>query len=381
MAPDSTSKGVHQEINKQLKNKKWKVKDLHKNVEAFYRSMGFHPLPDSFWEKSMFVKNETAKPICHASATDFGNGNVRVKMCTKVNAKNLEIIYHEYGHLYYYYEYRDQPLLFRRGAMDAIHEAVGDTVLKSTIPSYWKKVGLLPEDFKEHPLNYLMLMALRRIASLPFGLLIDKWRWDVFDGTIKPDKYNSHWWDLRWKYQKIFSPVERSDETDFDPGSKYHVAANKPYLKYFLAYIFQFQFHKALCEISGHDGPLYECSNYESKEAGERFRDMLKLGRSKPWQDAIFELTKTKEISADPLLEYFAPLLEFLEKQNEGHQCFPAASAQNGHATLGSKLHPPNWIYVAAPSLIVLITLVTFCTHYDLSGPKYPLLKDWKDII
>jgi peptidyl-dipeptidase A len=291
--------------------------------EAFFSSLGFAPLPASFWERSQFSKPRDREVVCHASAWDVtSQGDLRVKMCIKPTGEDLVTIHHELGHNYYQRAYVDQPFLFQNGANDGFHEAIGDAIALSITPGYLKQVGLLsaaPKDEKGL-LNVQLKMALDKIAFLPFGKLIDQWRWDVFSGKTPPEKYDEAWWALRTKFQGVAPPVARS-EADFDPGAKYHVPANVPYTRYFLARLYQFQFHKALCDAAGFKGPLYECSIYGSKAAGKKLADMLALGQSRPWPEAYAVLTGTKKPSAGPMLEYFAPLRKFLREQTKGQVC------------------------------------------------------------
>jgi peptidyl-dipeptidase A len=249
-------------------------------------------------------------------------GDVRVKACLKPTEEDLYTIYHELGHVYYYLSYAQQPYLFRDGANDGFHEAIGDTVNLSVTPAYLARIGLIHAVKPSHEalINQQMKMALEKVAFLPFGRLIDEWRWKVFAGEITPENYNSAWWELRRRYQGVAPPVPRS-EADFDPGAKYHIPSNTPYMRYFLSFILQFQFHKALCAAAGHQGPLYECSNYGSREAGRRFAEMLSLGASEPWQDALEKLTGSRQIDASAITEYFQPLMEWLAQENKGRQC------------------------------------------------------------
>ncbi|HST79931.1 MAG TPA: M2 family metallopeptidase, partial [Verrucomicrobiae bacterium] len=250
--------------------------------ENFFKSLGFDPLPQTFWERSLFIKPKDRDVVCHASAWDIDNkDDLRLKMCIEIKDEDFVTIHHELGHNFYQRAYKTQPPLFEDSANDGFHEAVGDTIALSVTPEYLKEVGLLntvpPESADT---GYLLKMALDKIAFLPFGLLIDKWRWKVFSGEITPEQYNKAWWDLKAKYQGVAPPVERS-EADFDPGAKYHIASNTPYARYFLARILQFQFHRALCEAAGQKGPLHRCSIYKSKAAGERLNKMLSMGKSK----------------------------------------------------------------------------------------------------
>jgi peptidyl-dipeptidase A len=298
-------------------------KKMVQMAEAFYTSLGFPALPATFWERSMFQKPKGKDAVCHASAWDVTfNDDLRIKMCINHNQEDLDTIHHELGHDMYYAAYYKKPILFQGGANDGFHEAIGDTVVLSMTPGYLKQKGLLDkvEANDKITINLQMKKALEKIAFLPWGLLVDKWRWDVFSGKVAPADYNKHWWELREKYQGISAPVERA-ATDFDPGAKYHVPANVPYMRYFLAAVLQFQFHRALCKKAGFTGPLHECSIYNNKEAGKAYWAMLEKGASQPWQDTLAELTGSREMDATAILEYFAPLQKWLEEQNKGQTC------------------------------------------------------------
>jgi peptidyl-dipeptidase A len=306
-----------------LKAQKWDAARMTRSAESFYTSLGFPQLPNTFWERSMLSRPRDREVVCHASAWDMASGgDVRIKACLAPTEEDLYTIYHELGHVYYFISYASQPFLFRDGANDGFHEAIGDTINLSVTPAYLSRIGLIHAVAPSHEalINQQMKMALEKIAFLPFGRLIDEWRWKVFSGEITPANYNSSWWALRQRYQGIAPPLPRS-EADFDPGAKYHIPSNTPYTRYFLSFILQFQFHQALCAAAGNHAPLYECSNYDSREAGRRFADMLRLGASEPWQDALEKLTGTRRIDAAPIVEYFQPLTEWLAGQNKGQQC------------------------------------------------------------
>jgi peptidyl-dipeptidase A len=303
--------------------KHYDAKKMVQMGEAFYTSLGMDPLPATFWDRSQLTKPADKNVVCHASAWDVRYDNdLRIKMCINLNQEDLWTIHHELGHDYYFHYYYKLPILYQAGANDGFHEAIGDAIQLSMTPGYLKEKGLLATVVKNDKatINQQMQVALGKIAFLPFGLLVDKWRWDVFSGEVKPEQYNQHWWDLKKRYQGVAPPIERA-ATDFDPGAKYHVAANVPYMRYFLAAVLQFQFHKALCAKAGQNGPLYECSIYGNKDAGSAYMKMLALGASKPWQDALSELTGTREMDASPILEYFAPLQGWLTEQNKGQTC------------------------------------------------------------
>ncbi|MDF7776531.1 M2 family metallopeptidase [Sphingomonas sp. AOB5] len=289
--------------------------------ENFYSSIGMAPLPDTFWTRSQFTKPADREVQCHASAWDLDDkDDLRIKMCIKVNSDDFVTIHHELGHNYYQRAYKDQPLLYRNGANDGFHEAIGDFVALSITPDYLVQIGLLDQSkvpSAEKDTGLLLRQAMDKVAFLPFGLLMDKWRWGVFSGQIKPEHYQSAWNALRLQYQGVAPPVPRGEDK-FDPGAKYHIPNNVPYARYFLARILQFQFYKAACDQAGWKGPLHRCSFYGNKEVGARLNAMLEMGASKPWPDALEAFTGTREISGEALMEYFAPLKAWLDEQNKG---------------------------------------------------------------
>ncbi|QIL21106.1 M2 family metallopeptidase [Thermomonas sp. HDW16] len=299
------------------------AKKMTERAQDFYTSLDMPKLPQSYWEKTQFIKPRDRDVVCHASAWDMNMaGDVRTKMCIVPNEEELTTIYHELGHIYYDLAYNKQPPLFQGGAHDGFHEAIGDTIVLAMTPKYLASVGLVGEQQQSNEalINAQMRMALAKVAFLPFGLMIDRWRWGVFDGSIKPDGYNKAWWELKAKYQGV-APVTPRGETYFDPGAKYHVPGNTPYTRYFLSHVLQFQFYKALCDASGYKGPLYECSFYGNKEAGKKYWAMLSKGASQPWQQTMKELTGGEKMDASAVLEYFAPLQTWLKEQNAGSSC------------------------------------------------------------
>jgi len=320
VAPENADPGF--DVTELLEKKGVDELEMVRYGERFFTSLGFDPLPDTFWERSQFTKPADREVVCHASAWDIDQeDDVRIKMCIERTAEDFSTIHHELGHNFYQRAYNKQPFLFRESANDGFHEGVGDTIALSVTPDYLVKVGLLDQaPDASADLGVLLRMALDKVAFLPFGLLVDQWRWGVFNGDIAEDEYNAAWWRLREKYQGVAAPVERS-EADFDPGAKYHVPANTPYTRYFLAHILQFQFHRSLCEVAGVEGPLHRCSIYDNQEAGERLIKMLEMGASKPWPDALEAVTGQREMDATAIVDYFAPLQAWLEEQTEGLSC------------------------------------------------------------
>jgi peptidyl-dipeptidase A len=287
--------------------------------ERFFTSLGFDSLPGTFWERSMITKPADRDVVCHASAWDIDDqDDIRVKMCIEPTGEDFVTIHHELGHNFYQRAYKGQPLLFRNGANDGFHEAIGDAIALSITPDYLVRVGLLDRAPGVAADTALLLrQALDKVAFLPFGLMVDKWRWGVFSGETPPSRYNASWWELRNRYQGVAAPVARS-EADFDPGAKYHIPGNTPYMRYFLARVLQFQFYRALCREAGYTGPLHRCTFYGSEAAGARLERMLQAGMSQPWQQTLFEMTGERRMDAGAMMEYFAPLKEWLDRQNAG---------------------------------------------------------------
>jgi len=315
LAPATGDRGY--DLTKTLKERNTDPKQMVRYGEGFFTSLGFDQLPSTFWERSLFVKPADHDVVCHASAWDIDyEKDVRLKMCININEEDSSTVHHELGHNYYQMAYDKQPFLFRDSANDAFHEAIGDTIALSVTPPYLKQLGLIekvPEPNAD--IGFLLNRALDKVAFLPFGYLVDQWRWRVFSGDIKPEDYNKAWWELREKYQGVAPPVPRSEQ-DFDAGAKYHVPANTPYARYFLAAILQFQFHRALCREAGFNGPLYQCSIYGNKKAGEKLHAMLAMGLSKPWPEALKAMTGEDKMDATAIIDYFAPLKTWLDEQN-----------------------------------------------------------------
>ena len=311
------------DVTAALQAQGWDEIKMAKTAEGFFTSLGMPALPDSFYKNSMLKKPRDRNVVCHASAWDFDDGNdPRVKQCVEINSEQFGTLHHELGHIYYYLLYKDLPSVFKGGAHDGFHEAIGDTIQLSMTPAYLQSKGLMGEitEGYEATINKQMKLALEKIAFLPFGKMIDEWRWKVFTGEIAPEDYNAGWWQLREQYQGIAAPVARTEE-HFDAGAKYHVPGNTPYTRYFLSFIMQFQFHKALCDAAGHRGPLHECSIYNNKAAGEKLGNMMAMGQSKPWPDAMEAITGQRSMDGRAIIDYFAPLSSWLQEQNQGRSC------------------------------------------------------------
>jgi peptidyl-dipeptidase A len=323
VAPPSRG-GAPYDLTQLLTNAHYTPERIIRTAEGFFTSLGFAPLPQTFWERSMITQPRDREVICHASAWDVDNLNdLRVKMCTRVNADDFVTAHHELGHNFYQRAYNQLSTLYLDSANDGFHEAIGDTIALSVTPEYLVQIGLLRQNQmpnEEQDRALLLRQALDKIAFLPFGLLIDRYRWGIFSGQIAPGEYQAAWDRMRLQYQGIVPPSPRS-ERNFDAGAKYHVPASVPYTRYFLARILQFQFFKAACDIAGWRGPLHRCTFYGNREVGRRLNQMLAMGASRPWPDALQAFTGTREISAEPMVEYFRPLLGWLREQNRGRRC------------------------------------------------------------
>ncbi|WP_198559831.1 M2 family metallopeptidase [Colwellia sp. 12G3] len=320
VAPEDADPGY--DVTKQLASHNYDEIQMVRGAEKFFTSLGFDALPETFYERSLFTKPADRDVVCHASAWDLdAKDDIRIKMCIQKTGEEFNVIHHELGHNFYQRAYKDQPVYFQNSANDGFHEAIGDTIALSVTPKYLKEIGLIdtiPDESKD--IGLLMKQALDKIAFIPFGLMVDQWRWKVYSGEITPENYNTAWWELREKYQGVAAPIGR-DVNAFDPGAKYHVPGGVPYSRYFLAHIQQFEFHRALCEISGNTDPIHRCSIYNSKEAGTALNTMLEMGSSQPWQQAYKVITGNEQMDASAILDYFAPLHVWLKNKNQGKQC------------------------------------------------------------
>ena len=320
------SKSNSIDVTKIINDKEINEIEMVEYAEDFFISIGFEPLPSTFWERSLFIKPRDRSVVCHASAwnLDPANNDLRIKMCIQRNEEDFITIHHELGHIFYYQAYNHLPTLFQGGANDGFHEAFGDLLTLSITPDYLTQIGFISEEeaniAKEDPIGLLMKQALEGVVVVPWALMLDKWRSGVFNGEIKEEELNSSWWKLRKQYQGISTNEQRSEEY-FDPGAKYHIPGNTPYTRYYLARIMQYQFHEALCNEAKFDGPLHECSIYGNEDAGEKIISTMAMGQSVPWQDAFENLTGSRELSGKSILNYYAPLKDWLDEQNKERTC------------------------------------------------------------
>jgi len=317
------SPGLGYDLTQSLNAHGYDPVKMVRTAENFYISLGFDPWPKTFWERSMIVRPRDREVQCHASAWDVDNkDDIRLKACVHVNADDFFTVHHELGHNLYQRAYKDQPFLFENGANDGFHEAIGDFAgLNALTPGYLKQLGLIDTiPGPDADIPYLLRVAMDGVAFLPFGLMVDKWRWQVFSGQVTPEHYNDAWWALVKQYQGLVPPGPRPADA-FDPGAKNHVATSVPYARYFLARIYEYQFYRAACRQAGWKGPLNRCSVYGNKAVGAKFAKMLEMGQSRPWPEALEAFTGEKTIDASAMAEYFAPLNTWLTAQNKGQTC------------------------------------------------------------
>ncbi len=313
------------DLTRQLTRQHYDAHRLVQTGERFYTSLGLAPLPQTFWERSLFVRPADRDVVCHASAWDLDAADdLRIKMCIHVNADDFQTVHHELGHNYYQRAYKAQPVLFQNGAHDGFHEAIGDFIALNATPDYLAQINIINRNQippASADMGLLMTMALDKISFMPFAYSLDKWRWDVFAGRITPANYNSSWWDIRRRYQGITPPGGPRPADAFDPGAKYHIANNVPYLRYFLAYILEFQFYQSACQQAGWQGPLHRCTIYGNTQVGARFNRMLEMGASREWPDALEAFTGTRRMDGSAMVAYFQPLMQWMETQNRGQRC------------------------------------------------------------
>ncbi len=293
-------------------------------ADRFWTSTGLPAMPASFWTRSLFDKPSDRTVACSGSAAIVGDPtDVRLKMCVGNNALDFSTVHHEVGHAVYALAYQEQPYLFRGAANDAFHEAVADLGALSITPAYLQAIGIItPAEAlgADQDLGLLLRMALQRVTFLPFSLIVDRWRWQVYAGAVPPAQYDATWWSLVAQYQGLM-PGETRPEGSFDIAALPHITSDISYIRYFYAYLIEFQLFKAACDAAGWTGPLHRCSLYGNAAAGAHLRPMLAMGASRPGADALEAGTGARRVSAEGLLAYFAPLRAYLDAQNQERQC------------------------------------------------------------
>nr|UJP38391.1 angiotensin-converting enzyme 2 [Taphozous melanopogon] len=309
------------DVTNAMVNQGWDAERIFKEAEKFFVSIALPNMTEGFWKNSMLTEpSDGRKVVCHPTAWDLGQGDFRIKMCTKVTMEDFLTAHHEMGHIQYDMAYSTQPYLLRNGANEGFHEAVGEIMsLSVATPKHLKAMGLLPPDFyedKETEINFLLKQALNIVGTLPFTYMLEKWRWLVFKGEIPKEQWMKKWWEMKRKLVGVVEPLPH-DETYCDPASLFHVANDYSFIRYFTRTILEFQFQEALCQTAQHKGPLHECDISNSTEAGSKLLQMLKLGKSEPWTSALEEIVGIKNMDVRPLLNYFEPLFTWLKDQNK----------------------------------------------------------------
>ncbi|NWW89629.1 ACE2 enzyme, partial [Rhynochetos jubatus] len=310
------------DVTSAMVQKKWDAMRIFKAAEAFFTSIGLSEMTKGFWENSMLTEpTDNRKVVCHPTAWDLGNNDYRIKMCTKVTMDDFLTAHHEMGHIEYDMAYSEKPYLLRGGANEGFHEAVGEIMsLSAATPQHLKSLDLLEPTFQEDEeteINFLLKQALTIVGTMPFTYMLEKWRWMVFRGEITKQEWTKRWWEMKREIVGVVEPVPH-DETYCDPAVLFHVANDYSFIRYYTRTIFQFQFQEALCKAANHTGPLHTCDITNSTAAGQNLRQLLELGRSKPWTQALEGVTGEKYMNAAPLLHYFEPLYKWLQKNNSG---------------------------------------------------------------
>ncbi|NXX07699.1 ACE2 enzyme, partial [Larus smithsonianus] len=310
------------DVTSAMSEKKWDAIKIFKAAEAFFTSIGLYKMTDDFWNKSMLTEpTDGRKVVCHPTAWDLGQNDYRIKMCTKVTMDDFLTAHHEMGHIEYDMAYSTQPFLLRGGANEGFHEAVGEIMsLSAATPQHLKSLDLLEPTFQEDEeteINFLLKQALTIVGTMPFTYMLEKWRWMVFRGEITKQEWTKRWWEMKREIVGVVEPVPH-DETYCDPAVLFHVANDYSFIRYYTRTIYQFQFQEALCKAANHTGPLHTCDITNSTAAGQNLRELLELGRSKPWTQALESVTGEKYMNAAPLLHYFEPLYKWLQKNNSG---------------------------------------------------------------
>lgn len=311
------------DITQALQDQKYDTNKIFRLSEDFFASIACANMTDVFWEKSMLEQPADRVVECHGSAWDMqATDDYRIKMCTTPTMTDFTTVHHEMGHIEYFMAYRHQPYIYRDGAQSGFHEAIGDTITLSVLtPEHLKTVGLLEStpNSTEYDLNVLMTTALDKIPFFSFAIMMDLWRWKTFNGSIKPERYNRDWWQMRLDLGGMVPPAElnRNNEAYFDPGAKYHVTNNVPYIRYFMSFFMQFQFYESMCNLTGYSGPLHRCDFYRSEVAGQQLWDMMSNGKSTNWHEQLETMTGSREINSASILRYFKPLHDWLKDYND----------------------------------------------------------------
>jgi len=317
---NTKSKGIDLEDTLKKKTPEWIVK----KGEEFYISLGFPPLPASFYEKSSLYPLPAGTPFKknnHASAWHIDlDQDVRSLMSVETNTTWWETSLHELGHIYYFKSYAtpEMPVLLRGGANRAFHEAIGSQMgLASLQKPLLQSIHLIPDGIVTDDTVKLLTDALKHIVVLPWASgTMTRFEEALYSKNISPDQFNKTWWELVKRYQGIMPPTDRNEEF-CDACSKTHIIDDPAqYYDYAMAEILLFQFHDHLArEILKQD--VHATNYWGNKEVGDFLKKLMAPGASVDWRQHLRENLGT-EISAKPILDYFSPLMLWLKKQNKG---------------------------------------------------------------
>lgn len=291
---------------------------------AYGESLGLPKVPPSFWDKSDLYElpsNATRKKNTHASAWDINlEGDVRSLMSVKPDASWFATAHHELGHIFYQlsYDRPDVPIVLREGASPAFHEAMAETLAAPTMQlPYLKQVGVVPAELEFDQVQWLLNSALDQIVFIPWAAgVMTSWEHDFYEGDLSADELNKRWWDYVARFQGIAPPEPRGEEY-CDPATKTHINDDPAqYYKYAIAFAIKYQLHMYIAKNILHQDPR-NCSYYGNKELGAFLYNLMKVGATRDWRQLIREATG-EDLSAKAMLEYYAPLMKYLQEQNKG---------------------------------------------------------------
>jgi len=299
---------------------------LVKQAERFYRSLGFGELPASFWEKSSLYPlppDANYKKNTHASAWHIDlQDDVRCLMSVVPSARWYETTHHELGHIYYYISYTnpDVPPLLREGANRAFHEGVGSLLgMASMQKPFMAGLGLVDPDAETDQIKALLKEALNTVVFIPFSAgTMTHFERDLYAGGLTKDEFNKRWWAHVRSFQGVAPPQPRGEDY-CDAATKTHIINDAAqYYDYALSYVILHQLHDHIAKNILDQDPR-QTNYYGSKDVGKFLYDILKLGGSEDWRKVMRDRLG-QELSAKPMLDYFEPLLAWLQERNQGRE-------------------------------------------------------------
>lgn len=263
-------------MDEALKASGWGTKEVLQRIEDFYTSVGLGRMTNTFWNKSKIGNSVLAS--CHGTAADmFSRDDFRMIVCGAKSWYDFYVIVHEMGHVEQYMLAKDQLAVFRAGN-SVVQETVGDSIfLAMMTPMHLNRLRLIddaklyPSDRNDFDLHQLMTIAYMKLPEIPFGFVFEKLRYDLFAERVSIEHSNDYFWELTRKFQHIEPPnVDINRHRLFDVASRFHLAANVPYARYFFANILQYQqtVYGKLNTNQSLPLPLHKCDLYGSKRAG-----------------------------------------------------------------------------------------------------------------